>query len=320
MGRFSFLLYPLSADCNCDIIGCMKKLVALCVVALLSVEARAEYAFLQTSGPDCYADGSPLLSGECYAIVWFENGFYDYIAANGFEGLVTADGTIGFQEEDKDDSPFRIFQARPLARQKIENSEKIAYCPLGEDPLDQATYSRFQVPVLGHSTLQYDGRFAFMILDTRVVNEAGALTTNGSAGVAYSDDVRKLPAIQSYGILVDSKGEPIFVDFSGSVKDDTKRIPEDGRGTASVVAPLPEGCPSPVVSDVTVTNGIAEITVTNTAPYVIYALTGTNELAAAGHPNAVVGLRQGAQAVKGSIKWVVPAKEKQSFFKVIRKP
>ena len=36
-----------------------------------------------THGPDCYADGSPVLDGECYALVWSADGVFEGLAANG---------------------------------------------------------------------------------------------------------------------------------------------------------------------------------------------------------------------------------------------
>ena len=92
----------------------MKKLVSM--VMGLAAAAFAipmpEYQVLTFSvtGAETYADGSALANGECYALVWAEDGEFDGIKADGtakgadeevlYIGKIVKDGTVSFQIKD----------------------------------------------------------------------------------------------------------------------------------------------------------------------------------------------------------------------------
>lgn len=66
--------------------------MAACATGLCAAAGGSpldEYLLFETFGDDCYADGSPLWEGECYALVW-RNGD----AATRVGGLFNSDGTV----------------------------------------------------------------------------------------------------------------------------------------------------------------------------------------------------------------------------------
>jgi hypothetical protein len=86
-----------------------------------------------TKGPDCYADGTQVLDGECYALVWSSDGSFEGFDANG--GCV--------------DSNDKIVLVAPVA--------KDGKCP----PI------LFQIPEDDVKIL-VNGRYSVYLLDTRV--------------------------------------------------------------------------------------------------------------------------------------------------------
>lgn len=112
-------------------------------------DARLSFS---TQGPDRYADGTTVLDGECYALVWSKDDRFDGFAA---------DGTCL-------DSEDRIVLTAPVARD--------GRCP----PV------LFQIPAETAAACD-GGRFAVYLLDTRVTAEDGTVkprgTQNGAAAL-----------------------------------------------------------------------------------------------------------------------------------------
>jgi hypothetical protein len=127
----------------------MKKLsVLVCLFASGMLQAN----FLNdlcvsfsTQGPDRYADGSTVLDGECYALVWSKDGAFDGINAKG----------------ECVDSNDRIVLVAPLA--------KDGRCPS----------VLFQVSEAEAKELE-GGRYAVCLLDTRVASADGKMNPNGT--------------------------------------------------------------------------------------------------------------------------------------------
>ena len=105
---------------------------SLCAAAFANSVDDARISF-STVGPDRYADGSTVLDGECYALVWSNDGNFDGFAADG-ECIDPAD---------------RIVLAAPIAQG--------GRCP----PV------LFQIPAAEADELA-GGRYAVYLLDTRV--------------------------------------------------------------------------------------------------------------------------------------------------------
>lgn len=128
----SIRLYNLTA-CIC--------LTGLAFAASLN-DARLSFS---TQGPDRYADGTTVLDGECYALVWSKDGTFD-----GF----SADGTC-LDEND------RVILTAPVARD--------GRCP----PV------LFQIPAQTFESLK-GGRYAVYLLDTRLADADGHVTPRGT--------------------------------------------------------------------------------------------------------------------------------------------
>ena len=130
----------------------MKKLVTIIGVAGLAFAATAaiDDALLSfsTVGPDKYADGTDVLPGECYALVWSTDGQFDGIKA---------DGTT----VDPNDA---VVLVAPVAKQGANGM----CCPAILYQVDKAFAE-------SHAS----GQYAVYILDTRVKAADGTVSVGG---------------------------------------------------------------------------------------------------------------------------------------------
>lgn len=129
----------------------MKKMLLIAMVAVTGLAfgaANDTIVTFSTKGPDKYKDGTKVLDGECYALVWTK-------AGETFGGF-NADGTL---VDAADISKFVV--AAPLA--------KNAHCPP----------TIFQISA--DDAEQYKGgTFALYLLDTRVMGADGQVTLCGA--------------------------------------------------------------------------------------------------------------------------------------------
>ena len=144
----------------------MKRLTMMLGVAGLAVASFAAVddtlISFSTPGPDKYADGTDVLAGECYALVWSADGQFDGIKA---------DGTTV-------DPADKVVLVAGVAKQGANGT----YCP----PL------LFQVDAELAKTLE-KGVYAVYLLDTRVTAADGAVAVGGV------DENGALKAVNSYG-------------------------------------------------------------------------------------------------------------------------
>lgn len=159
----------------------MKKTIPLILCLLASVAAAAAgmddtCISFSTTGPDRYSDGSQVLDGECYALVWSSDG-----AFSGF----TADGGCA-------NSNDCVVLVAPVA--------KDGRCPHVLFQLDAATAGSLS-----------GGRYAVFLLDTRVTSDGSVrprgldsgklVLVNGygavSADVAIDDKAKQGDAKES---------------------------------------------------------------------------------------------------------------------------
>lgn len=126
----------------------MKKILLIIFsFSLLSLHANSvedSAIVFSTLGPDKYADGSTVLDGELYALVWTSDGVFDGFSADG----------KAVDEKDK------ILIVAPLA--------KDGRCPK----------VMFQIPKANAVTY---GKFEVFLMDTRVVSASGVATPRGAA-------------------------------------------------------------------------------------------------------------------------------------------
>ena len=144
----------------------MKRLMTMLGVAGLAVASFAAVddtlITFSTPGPDKYADGTDVLVGECYALVWSADGQFDGIKADGTT-VDPADKVV-------------------LVAQNAKQGPNGTYCP----PL------LFLVDAELAKTLE-KGVYAVYLLDTRVVAADGAVAVGGV------DENGALKAVNSYG-------------------------------------------------------------------------------------------------------------------------
>ena len=128
----------------------MKKLVTMIGIAGLAFAATAaiDDALLSfsTVGPDKYSDGTTVLDGECYALVWTKNG--------ATFGGIAADGTAVSETDE-------IVLVAPVA--------KGGRCPNVLFQIDSATADRLA-----------DGTYGVYLLDTRVAAADGTTAPRGA--------------------------------------------------------------------------------------------------------------------------------------------
>jgi hypothetical protein len=98
-----------------------------------------------TRGPDCYADGTTVMDGECYALVWSADGVFEGLSANG----------------DPVDSNDKVILIAPYA--------KNGCCP----------EVLFQLPASVATSLA-TGVYEVLLLDTRVTRADGTTAPNGT--------------------------------------------------------------------------------------------------------------------------------------------
>ena len=146
----------------------MKKLMTMvgAVGMAFAATAAVDDALLSfsTVGPDKYADGTDVLPGECYALVWSADGIFDGIKA---------DGTT----VDPDD---KVVLVAPMAKQGANGT----YCPPILYQVDKA-----------FAESHANGQYAVYILDTRVKAEDGTVAVGGV------DENGALKAVNSYGAV-----------------------------------------------------------------------------------------------------------------------
>ncbi len=213
----------------------MNKLSLLIAASAMTVGAYAlpTYLAFSTTGPDKYADGTPVLEDEVYALVWVKSGVE-------FQGI-TAKGEL----VNSDESQNKLVAAGGLAEvDKNGNS----YCPLTYATLDDKD-----------AALKYSGTFQLFLLDTRVTKTVekadGSYTTETTVSGINGDG--SFASLNSYTSLGEAATEVAAATAEGAV--------------ASTVDE--SAIPAPVIKDIKpVGNSQVLITITKTVPYVQYAL------------------------------------------------
>ena len=244
------------------------------------------------SGSDCYADGTPVMVGECYALVWSPQG-------KTFSGF-NADGTAV-------SSGDRVVMAAPLA--------------IGKDHPCQ-----FQVPKGEYAELE-GGEWAVCLVDTRKADGTPAgvvddvpLRVNRWGFVGSNVNVSSASALTSF--LGGSKSAKSPVRSGAKAASVEEPIPEDDGETggeagacASELSAVPATATTPQVTKFEIVNGRAKLTVADTVPYLTYTLS-------AGETPFALATDAAADAVDGNpgaeIEIETDATDTTRFFRVTR--
>ena len=203
----------------------MKKALFSLIAAGISAAAFAAADNLvltfETQGPDTYADGSTVLNGECYALVWVRNG-------HSFAGI-TVSGELS------DPANNKLLLVAPYASG--------GRCPTVMFEIDSAIAAELGLE---------DGQFAVYLLDTRVADESGNKT------VAGVDASGKINTVNGYG-AVTTTGE-VKAGALASKSDDAGKSAATGE-TIATAAALPADKTQPKIKDIRVIGDKVYITV-----------------------------------------------------------
>ncbi len=228
----------------------VTHLVALfCCMAAVSAFAGANDVVLTFSseGPDRYADGTTVLDGECYALVWRPAGSAGFAFA--------ADGTAA------DSTRGEVVLTLPVA--------KGGRCPAVAFQIDAA-----------FAAARSNGTWGLYLLDTRTVAANGAVSLAGTAD-GRARAVNAASEVSGAAVAVNVKAENGAV---SAVAPQT--VAASGAAVASTATAVPADAPQPTVKGIRVEGDYVYVTVGNTAPYLQYNLAAGTDPADLGEAKA----------------------------------
>lgn len=211
----------------------MVVMLAFAVLPNVSLASNQDkIARFSTSGIDCYADGTAVVDGECYALVWSPKG-------STFAGF-SADGTTV-------SSADRVVLAAPLAVN------------------GRCRDSLFQIPAATYKELD-GGEWAVCLVDTRLANGVPAgVEANAPRRVnrwgAVSSTVKISSASDTSVASAPAAARRLLAAARGGTGVRATRLSE-----------VPESARSPRITAFEVADGMARLTVADTVPYLTYTL------------------------------------------------
>ena len=216
----------------------MKKTIAflaagLCAGTLLSGMNNVVIQF-STVGPDKYADGTTVMDGECYALVWTPTG-------SEFQGI---------NEKGEAAGDSKVAVKAPIA---IGGK-----CPNVQFQIDE-TFANANYP---------DGTWGVYLLDTRkFATEEVTVTVDGK-------DVKQTKVLldangKKIATGVDCKGT---VAGYGQVVSNVGRTLSPAGSKAGIVQSIPAGIQPPTIRDFKVVNGMAYLYLKDTSSAVSYGV------------------------------------------------
>ena len=228
----------------------MKKFLAIgTVAAAVSAFAAANDVVLTFSseGTDKYADGTTVLDGECYALVWRPTG------STGF--AFAADGAAA------DASQGEIVLTLPVA--------KGGRCPS----------IAFQIDA-DFAVARTNGTWGLYLLDTRTVAANGAVALAGTSN-GRAKAVNAASEVTGAAVAVKVKME------NGTPSaTPPQSVGATGAAVAATATAVPADAPQPTVKGIRVEGDYVYVTVGNTAPYLQYNLAAGTDPADLGEANA----------------------------------
>lgn len=257
----------------------MVVLLAFAVLPNVSLASNQDkVARFSTPGPDCYADGTLVVDGECYALVWSPKG-------STFAGF-NADGTTV-------SSADRVVLAAPLAVN------------------GRCRDSLFQISAEEYAELA-GGVWAVCLVDTRLANGVPAgVAANVPLRVnrwgAVKNSVKIEPAGASQLMFAASPKTRRLLAATGDDSDDGVR--------AGVLSAVPDSVLPPKITAFEVSDGVVRLAVTDTVPFLTYTLASgdkPNDLATDDAADRVDG------DTKAEISIETDAVKGSRFFKVTR--
>ena len=231
--------------------GCVKRwrrrmtavLLAFAVVPMIaSASVQDKVARFSTPGPDCYADGTLVADGECYALVWSPKGAT-------FAGF-NADGTAISAND-------RVVFAAPLALE------------------GKCRDSLFQIPADEYAELE-GGEWAVCLVDTRMANGVPAgVANNAPLRVNRWGAVRNEVKISTASTLVlDSIAAP----RAGGRSLLAAAAPSEAGVCAGTLSAVPDSVKPPTITGLDVLDsGEVWLEVADTVPFLSYTIISGSE-------------------------------------------
>ena len=215
----------------------MVVMLAFAVLPNVSLASNQDkVARFSTPGPDCYADGTLVVDGECYALVWSPKG-------STFAGF-SADGTTV-------SSADRVVLAAPLAVN------------------GRCRDSLFQISAEEYAELA-GGVWAVCLVDTRMANgvPAGA-SNNAPLRVNRWGAVRNEVKISTASTLA---LDGIAAPKAGGRSLLAAAAPSETGACADTLSAVPDSVTQPRITGFEVVDGVARLTVEDTVPFLTYTI------------------------------------------------
>ena len=212
-------------------------LLAFAVVPMIaSASVQDKVARFSTPGPDCYADGTLVADGECYALVWSPKGAT-------FAGF-NADGTAISAND-------RVVFAAPLALE------------------GKCRDSLFQIPADEYAELE-GGEWAVCLVDTRMANGVPAgVKDNAPLRVNRWGVVRNEVKISTASTLA---LDGIVAPKAGGRSLLAAAAPSETGACADTLSAVPDSVTQPRIIGFEVVDGVARLTVEGTVPFLTYTI------------------------------------------------
>ena len=225
--------------------GCVKRWrrrvaavsLAFAVFPMIaSASVQDKVARFSTPGPDCYADGTLVADGECYALVWSPKGAT-------FAGF-NADGTAISAND-------RVVFAAPLALE------------------GKCRDSLFQIPADEYAELE-GGEWAVCLVDSRMAYGVPAgVKDNAPLRVNRWGAVRNEVKISTASTFVlDSIAAP----KAGGRSLLAAAAPSETGVCAGTLSAVPDSVTQPRITGFEVVDGVARLTVEDTVPFLTYTI------------------------------------------------
>ena len=231
--------------------GCVKRwrrrmtaaLLAFAVFPMISsASVQDKVARFSTPGPDCYADGTLVADGECYALVWSPKGAT-------FAGF-NADGTAISAND-------RVVFAAPLALE------------------GKCRDSLFQIPADEYAELE-GGEWAVCLVDTRMANGVPAgVANNAPLRVNRWGAVRNEVKISTASTLA---LDGIVAPKAGGRSLLAAAAPSETGVCAGTLSAVPDSVKPPTITGLDVLDsGEVWLEVADTVPFLSYTIISGSE-------------------------------------------
>lgn len=260
--------------------------IALLIAGVAIAVPSDYYVMFETAGEDCYADGTPLIEGERYALVWRSNDL-----ANTVDGLFNADGTSALG----DDKCEILWLFDAAERRTATDGHVYA----------RARRSYVQMALSHIQSHFWDGVYSIFLLDTRVYK-------NGRVGVSARTNDWTPSVLNGYGVVTDLAAFQTYdkrqVSETGffswdtlgkglSFTNETKYVSSGdvsvGRSGVTSAAVMPVDLPTPAFSAISSDGTTVTVSATNASPYVAYGLSRVERLSELNAKTNIVAIEQG---------------------------